>query len=382
VVQDGKWLRQRQKQLASEPDELRDAEKRRDQLRAAVEEEAQRLARCEQAVQELWTLASDRQKKEKRLAELRAELAMLPVGYDAQAHQRTEKRLEQLRQLEKRAAALASVVEARNTRLQEKTEARARAAAARRRLAKLEKDHEKLSWSEDEYIRARSDHDTAQDAMRRAELHAVELAGLVQTAEEGKRGALRELALYHKREATAQKLELELRHHNELDNGLSQLRQDLNSRVRPELGELASAFLSDVTDGRYNAIEIDDDYNVMVLDEGEEKPVISGGEEDIANLVLRLAISQMIAERAGQQLSILILDEVFGSLDVEHRDNVVQLLHRLEGRFEQVILITHIESIREGLDNVIRVEFDERTGASRVSEESASGAAWTPLLIT
>src|SRR5690606_10226281 len=142
----------------------------------------------------------------------------------------------------------------------------------------------------------------------------------------------------------------------------------------PELAELASRFLAEITDGRYTALEIDDRYNILVLDEGEEKPVISGGEEDVANLVLRLAISQMIAERAGHPLSVLILDEVFGSLDIERRDNVIQLLHRLGDRFEQVILITHIETIREGLDQVIRVEYDERTGASVVREERAGEA--------
>ena len=92
------------------------------------------------------------------------------------------------------------------------------------------------------------------------------------------------------------------------------------------------------------------------------KPVISGGEEDLANLVLRLAISQMIAERAGQSFSLLILDEVFGSLDESRRHNVVELLRRLQDRFEQVILITHIESVREGLDRVISVRYDEETG--------------------
>ncbi|MEJ2504187.1 MAG: hypothetical protein P8177_12895, partial [Gemmatimonadota bacterium] len=92
--------------------------------------------------------------------------------------------------------------------------------------------------------------------------------------------------------------ETERRLNSELDAAFNQLRVELNARVRPELSELASAFLTDITAGRYNALEIDDAYNVLVLDEGEEKPVISGGEEDIANLVLRLAISQMIAERA------------------------------------------------------------------------------------
>ena len=58
---------------------------------------------------------------------------------------------------------------------------------------------------------------------------------------------------------------------------------------------------------------------VAVIEDGVPKPVISGGEQDIANLCLRLAISQMIAERAGQSFSLLILDEIFGSLDESRR---------------------------------------------------------------
>ena len=106
-----------------------------------------------------------------------------------------------------------------------------------------------------------------------------------------------------------------------------------------------------------------------MLEEGIPKPVISGGEEDLANLVLRLAISQMIAERAGQSFSLLILDEVFGSLDLARRQNVVELLRRLHDRFEQVILITHIEDVRDALDHVITVRYDEETGASVVEQE-------------
>jgi len=96
--------------------------------------------------------------------------------------------------------------------------------------------------------------------------------------------------------------------------------------------------------------------------------VLSGGEEDLANLVLRLAISQMIAERAGQSFSLLILDEVFGSLDEARRFNVVELLRGLQDRFEQVILITHIEPVREGMDRVIAVRYNPATGSSVVSD--------------
>ena len=78
----------------------------------------------------------------------------------------------------------------------------------------------------------------------------------------------------------------------------------------------------------------------------------------------------MIADRAGQPLSLLVLDEVFGGLDEQRRESVIRLLQRLQDRFEQVILITHIESIREGMDQVIRVDFEERSGASVVSDQS------------
>jgi exonuclease SbcC len=163
-------------------------------------------------------------------------------------------------------------------------------------------------------------------------------------------------------------LQTDRRLHDELDRAYSDLRTDLNYQLRPELSELASAFLSELTDARYTEMELDDQYNILILEDGIPKPVLSGGEEDLANLVLRLAISQMIAERAGQSFSLLVLDEVFGSLDEARRLNVVELLRGLQDRFEQVILITHIEPVREGLDRVISVGYDPDRGCSVVTE--------------
>jgi exonuclease SbcC len=160
----------------------------------------------------------------------------------------------------------------------------------------------------------------------------------------------------------------------ELDRALTDLRTDLNATLRPDLSELASGFLHDLTNGRYADLELDESYLPTIVDEGEAKPVISGGEEDVANLALRLAISQMIAERAGQPLSLLILDEVFGSLDEERRSAVMGLLRSLADRFPQVILITHIEAVREGFDRIIRVERDPGRRVAVVTEEILEGA--------
>lgn len=370
LVQDGKWLRQREKQLAGKPDDLAQAESRRAAVRAVVEDKARRLARCQQAVQELETLRADRRQREERLAKLRAELAALPAEYDRARHLEAEARLRELRELERRASRLEPAAEARPQRERELAAAEARIESVRTRLAEAEKRRAELAFQEDAYRELAALVERAAAEQREAELRVVELRGVLQGAEQALEAALRAEAEYQARREALTALETELRHHNELDAALGELRAELNAQLRPELGEIASGFLTELTDGRYTQLEIDEKYDVLVLDEGEEKPVISGGEEDIVNLVLRLAISQMIAERSGHPLSVLILDEVLGSLDLERRDNVIQLLHRLENRYEQVILITHIESVREGLDQVIRVEYDERTGASVVREES------------
>ena len=214
-----------------------------------------------------------------------------------------------------------------------------------------------------------------QHASTAAQLHAATLsamnanteAALAQASLDRAHAARDELRRTEKKLET---LESDKRLHDELHRAYSDLRTDLNFAMRPELSELASAFLTELTDARYTELELDDKYRIVVLEDGAPKPVISGGEEDMANLVLRLAISQMIAERAGQAFSLLVLDEIFGSLDETRRQGVVELLRGLQDRFEQVILITHIEGVRDGLDQVIEVRYDEQTGAAVVRRGS------------
>ncbi|HSA07149.1 MAG TPA: SMC family ATPase [Candidatus Gastranaerophilales bacterium] len=155
----------------------------------------------------------------------------------------------------------------------------------------------------------------------------------------------------------------------ELDRFYNQLWDRLNEEARPEISELAGKFLSDLTDNRYSILELNDKYDICLHDDGEIKPVISGGEEDIVNLCIRLAISQIIAHRSGKALSLLILDEIFGSLDENRRTNVINLLRNLTDSFEQVILITHIDDMKDDIDNIINLEFDSEEGCSRISME-------------
>jgi len=374
IVQDGKWWSARFDQLKGKPEEVTALEALSQDLSRQVEDRTQKHTRCQAALQERDTLLGERGQRERRRGELDAELAATPSGYDAARHRDVEARLRELRDVEKRAARLEETVRRRPDWERDLAAAAARDASADARARAADAERAALGFSEEAFASARAEHATAETHAHATELRAATLRGDVNTAEQALQTARHAEEEFNRRAAEVEAQETDLRYHDELDLAYTELRAELNDQVRPELSEIASAFLAQLTDGRYTAMEINEQYEILVLDEGEEKPVISGGEEDVANLVLRLSLSQMIAERAGHPLSLLILDEVFGSLDVARRDNVVQLLHALESRFEQVILITHIDGIRESLDQVLRVDFDERAATSVVREDNVDGA--------
>ena len=365
---DGRYYKNRLEQLAETPVVVRELDERR---RALAQESAsleRRLAKCQAAAQELTQAERDIAGKADRLEAIRRDLATIPAGYDAAHHMRRRRELERLLPEEARATKLSARAERAPALHDERRRATEVLERVTARVAELRERVGAIDFSEERYTPLKRDFDEAVAGSRASELAAISAEGEAQNARlalERAEAAREELLRLQEKLDTLQR---DKRLHDELDRAYSDLRTDLNFALRPELSELASAFLTELTDARYSELELDDQYNVIVLEDGIPKPVISGGEEDLANLVLRLAISQMIAERAGQSFSLLILDEVFGSLDEARRQNVVELLRRLGDRFEQVILITHIESVREAVDRVIEVRFDAETGTSIVRQ--------------
>jgi exonuclease SbcC len=256
----------------------------------------------------------------------------------------------------------------------DKAQIEASLAAARVTLAELNGQRDAVTFDAGLHASLREQFERAELHVRASELDAVRTGAEANAARKALETAVTARLEWDKVQVRLENLVVNRRLHDEVDRAYTDLRDDLNIQLRPEVSELASGFLTELTDGRYSELELDDDYNINVLEDGVPKPVISGGEEDIANLVLRLSVSQMIADRAGQAFSLLVLDEVFGSLDDSRRHNVIELLRRLHDRFDQVIVITHIDSVRDGLDRVIAVRYDESRGTSVVDVPPGSAA--------
>ena len=376
----GKFFKRRVEQLQESPPEVRQAEERVRAARAATEEAVRAVGRGEDRVREHAEVAREVERLLQRRRELTDRVAALPDSYDADRHDAVRQRLRELEPTITLAAELRGKA-ARAAALVGEAEAAERAASARENhLRELEASLQRLGYSEEAYAEARTRYEAAEVLVRELELRVVSVRGDIRAAEAALSGAERRLAERADRVARIGAARAALTLHDELDRALRDLRLELNAAMRPELAERASEFLSSLTDGRYNEIELDEDYRLLLVEDGQAKPVISGGEEDILHLVLRLAISQMVAERAGQPLSLLVLDEIFGSLDERRRIGVVELLRGLADRFPQVVLITHIDSVKDTVDRVIRVELDTRRGAALVREgeptpEDADAAA-------
>jgi exonuclease SbcC len=152
---------------------------------------------------------------------------------------------------------------------------------------------------------------------------------------------------------------------DEMDGLFTLFFRTLTSRARPMLEAEASALVRDLTDGRYDRMEFDDNYRVKLLDRFDDSYVIdrfSGGEADVASLSARIALSKIIAARGGGTLGFLVLDEVFGSLDAGRRNNVLLALERLKRSFGQIFIISHVAEVQESalVDEVWMLEEDEQ----------------------
>lgn len=119
----------------------------------------------------------------------------------------------------------------------------------------------------------------------------------------------------------------------------------IRAKIEGEVGRV----LSEITGGRYQNVLIDENFDVLVNDLGENYPArrFSGGEQDDIAIALRIALSRYLAEMHRMSGgTFMIFDEIFGSQDEERRSNLVSALRTQESHFPQIFLISHISEIQ------------------------------------
>jgi exonuclease SbcC len=135
----------------------------------------------------------------------------------------------------------------------------------------------------------------------------------------------------------------------------------------PELERTATDFLRRLTDGRMNLRietqreiktgEVREALDIIISDELGSRPyeMYSGGEAFRINFSIRIALSRLLAQRAGARLRSLFIDEGFGTQDTQGRENLVSVINSIQDDFDLILVITHIDELKDAFPARIEV---------------------------
>ncbi len=91
--------------------------------------------------------------------------------------------------------------------------------------------------------------------------------------------------------------------------------------------------------------------------------MFSGGEAFRVNFAIRLALSEVLAQRKGARLQMLVIDEGFGSQDAQGRQRLIQSINAVRADFAKILVITHLDELKDAFPTRIEVEKTE-TGST------------------
>ena len=90
----------------------------------------------------------------------------------------------------------------------------------------------------------------------------------------------------------------------------------------------------------------------------------SGGEAFRVNFALRIALSQILAERSGTQIRTLVIDEGFGTQDAEGLQRLIGAIRAIQDDFETILVITHLDELKSAFPVRIEVRKEPVTGST------------------
>lgn len=302
-------------------------------------------------------------------AELEAQLA--EIGYDETTHQAARQkqqalaeapeRQQQLKQAEAAVKpledALADLAEQIVTQQEAVAELETQRDTAVTELEALAAESRDLRQVEDEVFRLREEQVQANRTVGAAQQRLAVLDSLQERREQLQE---EQTAVTHQ----IQRLKL-----LEKACGRSGVQALLIEQALPEIEDHANDLLDRLTGGEMRILfstqkqlksrdGVAETLDIRIQDGAGERPYenYSGGEQFRINFAIRLALSQILAKRSGARLQTLVIDEGFGSQDPQGRQKLVEAIHTIEDDFTVILVITHIEELRDQFSNQIVVE--------------------------
>jgi len=370
-------------QIAESDRTLRDTQAL--QRRAAALTE--RIERGEQAAEELKVAQTKLNQAERQLeehgSEVRAKLAQIlaqaeKLGYDAAAHEAARQAVAAGQVFAERKARLSAA----RTSVKEERETLARLAENEQR-ARKQMEAEQVRRTELEQKAGELEEQLQEAAAVEAELQRVrgeeaaarQRLGAAQQRLEACKALDRQQADKQKRRdelATEKSIHDELR----IAFSVQGVPAMIIEAAVPEIEAEANRLLARMTGGcmhlRFDtqretqAGEVRETLEIKIADELGTRPYenYSGGEKFRVNFAIRIALSKLLARRAGAQLQTLVIDEGFGTQDARGRERLVEAINAIQDDFARVLVVTHIDELRDAFP--ARIEVSKAPSGSTV----------------
>lgn len=151
-----------------------------------------------------------------------------------------------------------------------------------------------------------------------------------------------------------------------IDNALPEIQDEANNLLARMTDNAMRVSLSTLREAKSRSGSIET-LDIAITDDAGTRPyeMFSGGEAFRVNFAIRIALSRLLARRAGAQLETLIIDEGFGTQDAKGRERLVEAIESVKDDFKLILVISHIEELKDAFPT--RIEVTKTAAGSQIS---------------
>ncbi len=133
-------------------------------------------------------------------------------------------------------------------------------------------------------------------------------------------------------------------------------------------GNMSVRFITQAAYKEKNRQDLKETLEIQISDSAgaRDYELFSGGEAFRVNFAIRLALSEVLAKRAGARLQTLVIDEGFGSQDAQGRQRLIEAINLVRTDFSKILVISHIDELKDAFPNRVEVEKTARGSTIRV----------------
>jgi exonuclease SbcC len=154
-----------------------------------------------------------------------------------------------------------------------------------------------------------------------------------------------------------------------IEQALPQIEAKANEILdRLSLGNMSIRFATQVAYKEKSREDLRETLDILISDGAgtRDYEMFSGGEAFRVNFAIRLALSEVLSQRAGARLQTLVIDEGFGSQDAQGRQRLIEAINLVRQDFAKILVITHIDELKDAFPMRIEVEKTPRGSAVRI----------------